>query len=258
MKAVLQLAEVLTQPQLPGPFAPMDTSTLSALDHLSEIYSANIKAPALNKTPTAPPRVPIPPPPPPRVPIPATPQRVPKPQAPHRYPTRSSHRTLAVQSIIVYECVRFRSATQGIAPPIVDPTTHAAMINAIVDRTIAQLLEFRHIIADPKTRPTWMTPAANESSQLMDGLSRGNEGTNTMSFIRKTQVPKDRMVTYARFCCDYRPQKSERYQCRITVGGDRTDYEGDISTKTADLTTIKCLLNSVVVGMSGNLRLAVS
>jgi hypothetical protein len=86
----------------------------------------------------------------------------------------------------------------------------------------------------------------------MDGLSRGIEGTNTMSFIRKTQVPKDRMVTYARLCCDYRPQKSEPYRCRITVGGDWTDHVGEVSTKTADLTTIKCLLNSV--GRMGNKR----
>jgi hypothetical protein len=162
------------------------------------------------------------------------------------FPTRSSHHALAVQSIIVNECVHFRAATQGIAPPTVDSTTHAVMINAIVDPTTGQLLEFRRLIADPKTRPTWMTAAANEFGQLMDGLLRGIKGTNTMSFIHKTQVPKDCMVTYARFCCDYRPQKSEPYRCRITVGGDQTNYVGEVSTKTADLTTIKCLLNSVV------------
>jgi hypothetical protein len=120
------------------------------------------------------------------------------------------------------------------------------MINAIVDPSTGQLLETRHLIADPKTRPTWMTAAANEFGRLMDGLPCGIEGTNTMSFIRKNQLPPDRMVTYARFCCDYRPQKSEPYRCRITIGGDRTDYMGEVSTKTADLTTTKCLLNIVV------------
>jgi hypothetical protein len=161
IKAALQLAEALTHPQPPGPFAPMDTSTLSALDYLSEIFLAKIKSPAPNKTHTAPLRAPIQPLAPPRVPIPPTPPRVPKTQAPHWCPTRSSHRALAAQSIIVNECIRFRAAKQGIAPVTVDPTTHAAMINAIVDPTTGQLLEFRHLIADPKTRPPWMTAAAN-------------------------------------------------------------------------------------------------
>jgi hypothetical protein len=33
---------------------------------------------------------------------------------------------------------------------------------------------------------------------------------------------------------------------RLTVGGDRIDYPGETSTKNADLTTSKCLWNSVV------------
>jgi hypothetical protein len=33
---------------------------------------------------------------------------------------------------------------------------------------------------------------------------------------------------------------------RFTVGGDKIDYAGDSSTKTADLTTAKCLFNSVL------------
>jgi hypothetical protein len=141
-------------------------------------------------------------------------------------------------------------------PPPVDPTTYAAMLNAIMDPTTGQLMEFRHLIADPKTIPTWMTAAANEFGRLMAGLPRDIAGTNTMSFIRKDQVPQGRMVTYAHFCCDFRLQKSEPYRCRITIGGDRTDYVGEVSTKTADLTTIKCLLNSVVSKPKGKFMTA--
>ena len=101
-----------------------------------------------------------------------------------------------------------------------------------------------------------MNAAANEFGRLMAGLPRGIKGTNTMSFIRKDEVPQGRMVTYARFCCDFRPQKSEPHRCRITVGGDRTDYIGEVSTKTADLTTIKCLLNSVVSKPKGRFMTA--
>jgi hypothetical protein len=80
----------------------------------------------------------------------------------------------------------------------------------------------------------------------MTGLKREINGTQTMRFIYKHQVPKGRKVTYTRFCCDFRPQKTEPNRCRITVGGDRLDYPGEVATKTADMTTIKCLLNSVL------------
>jgi hypothetical protein len=73
------------------------------------------------------------------------------------------------------------------------------MLNAIVDPTTGQLMEYRHLIADPNTRTTWMTAAANEFGRLMAGIPRGIDGTNTMSFIRKDEVPTGRMVTYARF-----------------------------------------------------------
>jgi hypothetical protein len=98
-----------------------------------------------------------------------------------------------------------------------------------------------------KTRDTWLSAAANEFGRLMTGLKRGIHGTRTMHFIYKHQVPKGRKVTYARFCCNYRPQKDEPNRCRITVGGDRLDYPGKVATsKTADMTTIKCLLNSAL------------
>ena len=67
-----------------------------------------------------------------------------------------------------------------------------------------------------------------------------------MKFIQKHEVPYNKKVTYARFVCDYRQQKEEKEKTRITVGGDRLEYQGKVSTKTAGLTTIKLLLNSVV------------
>ena len=67
-----------------------------------------------------------------------------------------------------------------------------------------------------------------------------------MQLIQNYEVPNDKTVTYARFICDYRPQKEEKERTRITVRGDRLDYQGDMSTKTAGLTTIKLLLNSVI------------
>jgi hypothetical protein len=44
----------------------------------------------------------------------------------------------------------------------------------------------------------------------------------------------------------YKPHKADPYRVRLTAGGDRIDYPGNVSTPTVDMTTVKCHLNSVV------------
>ena len=55
------------------------------------------------------------------------------------------------------------------------------------------------------------------------------EGTSTMLFIDKTDVPVERWrdVTYGQIVVDYRPDKTDFYCTRLTVGGDRVNYPGD-------------------------------
>ena len=48
------------------------------------------------------------------------------------------------------------------------------------------------------------------------------------------------------FVFDYRLQKEEKVRTIINMGGDRLEYQGVLSTKTAGLTTIKLLLNSLI------------
>ena len=86
----------------------------------------------------------------------------------------------------------------------------------------------------------------NEFGRSTNGLKRGISGTGTMKLIHKNEVPTVRTVTYARFVCDYIPQNEEKHRTRITVGGDRINYPGNVTTRGADMTTIKLLLNSVV------------
>lgn len=52
--------------------------------------------------------------------------------------------------------------------------------------------------------------------------------------------------TYLRVVSALRPEKANPYRVRWTVGGDKVDYPFEVSTKTADLTTTKLLINSVV------------
>jgi hypothetical protein len=67
-----------------------------------------------------------------------------------------------------------------------------------------------------------------------------------MSHDEIKRIPKDRTVTYARIVVDYRPQKADPNRVRITVGGNLIDYPGELTTRTADMTTAKILWNSVL------------
>jgi hypothetical protein len=59
-------------------------------------------------------------------------------------------------------------------------------------------------------------------------------------------MPKDHKATYIRIVCADRPEKEEQRRVHFTVSGDKVDYPGAVSTKTADLATAKILLNSVL------------
>ena len=69
-----------------------------------------------------------------------------------------------------------------------------------------------------------------------------------MFFIAQNEIPQDRRrdVTYARVVCNYRDQMKDKERTRITMGGDRTNCPFDCGTPTAELLTIKLLLNSVI------------
>jgi hypothetical protein len=71
-------------------------------------------------------------------------------------------------------------------------------------------------------------------------------GTNTCFFIKLTNIPKDRKITYGKIVCDYKPHKKEKEHVRLTVGGDRLEYSGDVVTSTAEITTFKILINSTL------------
>ncbi len=48
------------------------------------------------------------------------------------------------------------------------------------------------------------------------------------------------------FSCDFKPNKEEKEQTRLTAGGDRFNYLNDCGTPTADMTLFKILINSIL------------
>jgi hypothetical protein len=89
------------------------------------------------------------------------------------------------------------------------------------------------------------TRLGNEASRLFQGI-RDIPVTDTCFFVELTNIPKDRNITYGKIVCDYKPHKKEKERARLTVGGDRLDYSGDVATSTTDITTLKILINSTI------------
>jgi hypothetical protein len=82
-----------------------------------------------------------------------------------------------------------------------------------------------------------------------DWPSRTRHGKNTIFFIRRNQVPRNRTkdVTYGLITCLIRPEKIDQpNRTRLVARGDRVHYQGDAGTPTANLLSVKLLLNSAV------------
>jgi hypothetical protein len=100
---------------------------------------------------------------------------------------------------------------------------------------------------------TWKRGLANEWGRLLPhgiGITRPPpewiDGTGTIFFIAKTQVPTGRKITYANFICTIRPQKAETHRVRMTAGGDKLDYPGDASSPTVSTLDAKIHINSTI------------
>ena len=123
---------------------------------------------------------------------------------------------------------------------------------AVMCADTGDMLKYRDLISnkDPAIRDAWQHSAANEFGRLFQGIGgRIKDPTNTCAFIRKEDVPEDRFkdVTYGKFECSVRPQKvDEPLRTRLTVGGNRINYTGEVGTPTAEMLLVKVMLNSVV------------
>jgi hypothetical protein len=100
------------------------------------------------------------------------------------------------------------------------------------------ILKHQELITKLRYKINWMRSTANEINRLYN--------TNTIRFIRRSNIPKGRKVTYGSFVVDIKDHKEEKECTRLTLGGDQIEYPGDKSTRTAGLTTAKILINSVI------------
>ena len=55
-----------------------------------------------------------------------------------------------------------------------------------------------------------------------------------------------RNITYGKFVVDYRENKVEKERVRLKVRGYRNNYPGEVATPTANLLTVKLMINSII------------
>jgi hypothetical protein len=117
--------------------------------------------------------------------------------------------------------------------------------NAVVHPVTGGKKEYMALMKDPSLQPVWKRGFGNECGRLFQGISY-IPGTDTCFFVELTNIPKDRKIIYGKIVCDCKPYKKEKERIRLTVGGDRLDYSSDVATSTADITTLKILINSTI------------
>ena len=99
---------------------------------------------------------------------------------------------------------------------------------------------------------TWKRSLANEFSHLVQGVghlwqeTEKFRGTGTLFFIPRSKVPSNIKVAYTNFICDIRPFNPEKHIVRLTVGGDKLDYEEDSRSPAVSLLRKKIILNSLI------------
>jgi hypothetical protein len=124
----------------------------------------------------------------------------------------------------------------------------AGVTHPVTGETITK---YKKLVSIPEFTETWETAFGKEFGNQAQGDNKtGEKGTNTLFVMDHEaikQIPKDRTITYGQIVIDHRPQKADPNQVRITAGGNLiTDYPGEVTTRTADLTTSKILWNSVI------------
>jgi hypothetical protein len=117
--------------------------------------------------------------------------------------------------------------------------------NTVVHPINGKQMEYMALTKNPDLQPIWRWGFGNETGRLFQDI-RDIPGTETCFFVELTNIPKDRKIMYGKIVCDYKPHKEEKERARLTVGGDKLDYSGDVATSTADITTFKILINSTL------------
>jgi hypothetical protein len=79
---------------------------------------------------------------------------------------------------------------------------------AVMDKATGKMLNYRQLLRHPEYSADWQLSSANAFGRLANGVGGRVKGTNTIKFIKKSDIPRDRRrdVTYGQFVCTIRPE----------------------------------------------------
>jgi hypothetical protein len=127
--------------------------------------------------------------------------------------------------------------------------------HSVLDPATGKFLEHSQLCRNPRYKATWDTLYANKLGRLCQGIGAGStpslqrvSGTNTFFLIDYHNIPLEKReeVCHTMVVCEVRPDKDDPDCTRITIGGNRICFPGNVGTNTALLELVKLLLNSVL------------
>ncbi len=120
------------------------------------------------------------------------------------------------------------------------PMTLFCKMTNTVNGEGGELIKYRHLIARPNTQATWTHSYGNKIVCLAKGMSGCNTSRNTIYFIQKNQVPKERAkdMAYGLITVLIQPEKMDKpNRTRLVAGGNRVNCPGHTGTPTSNLLT---------------------
>jgi hypothetical protein len=66
------------------------------------------------------------------------------------------------------------------------------MVNAVMDLETGDMMEYRHLLKNPKYRETWSKAFGKEIGRLAQGQKGVVDGTDALDFIHPNDIPAER------------------------------------------------------------------
>jgi hypothetical protein len=159
----------------------------------------------------------------------------------------------AINNLIMEDLINDTTSftPMNLRPPPAPPISYEHYAIPMPHPTTGELISsYKRLMNNPHTAEVWMTAFGKDFGGMSQGDDKtGQKGTNAM-FIMSPQdipnIPKNRVVTYARVMVDHHPQKADPNHIRITARGNLINYPRELTTWTADITTSKLHWNSVL------------
>jgi hypothetical protein len=105
------------------------------------------------------------------------------------------------------------------------------MIHPITGKIISS---YKRLMNNPTTAEVWMMAFGKDFGGMSLGDNKmGQKGTNVMFLKLPSDVPnipKDRVIMYARVVIDHCPQKADHNRIQITAGGNLMNYPSKLAT----------------------------